>query len=270
LEQGGFVEIDSTHCPGLYRLDIPDAALASGRFVTIMLSGAANMAPVLLEIELTGWNNQDAVRGGLTALPNANAAASGGLITAGSSTNQITLSGGKVSLVTADIGAVWDVTLASHVTAGSTGFALNAASSAGDPWATSLPGAYGAGTAGKIVGDNLNATVSSRLASASYTAPDNSDITAIKAKTDNLPAAPAAVSDIPTATANADALLKRDWSGLTGEASFSALNAFRFLRNKVDATSGTSEVVYKEDGSTTAWSQSITTSATANPIVKVG
>jgi hypothetical protein len=45
---------------------------------------------------------------------------------------------------------------------------------------------------------NLDASVSSRLASASYTAPANSDITAIKSKTDNLPASPAAVSDIPT------------------------------------------------------------------------
>jgi hypothetical protein len=38
---------------------------------------------------------------------------------------------------------------------------------------------------------------------------DSASITAIKAKTDNLPAAPAAVSDIPTANANADALLDR-------------------------------------------------------------
>jgi hypothetical protein len=45
---------------------------------------------------------------------------------------------------------------------------------------------------------NLDASVSSRLASGSYTAPANSDITAIKAKTDNIPASPAAVSDIPT------------------------------------------------------------------------
>jgi hypothetical protein len=34
---------------------------------------------------------------------------------------------------------------------------LDAAGAAGDPWATLLPGAYGAGTAGKIVGDNINA-----------------------------------------------------------------------------------------------------------------
>lgn len=50
-------------------------------------------------------------------------------------------------------GAVWDVTLASHLTAGSTGFALNAAGSAGDPWGTLIPGAYGAGTAGHRLGN---------------------------------------------------------------------------------------------------------------------
>ncbi|HEY6019540.1 MAG TPA: hypothetical protein VIY48_06455 [Candidatus Paceibacterota bacterium] len=68
-------------------------------------------------------------------------------------------------------GAVWDVTLSGHLTAGTTGNALNAAGAAGDPWSTALPGAYGAGTAGNIIGNNINATISSRLASASYSAP---------------------------------------------------------------------------------------------------
>jgi len=58
--------------------------------------------------------------------------------------------------------AVWDEVLSGHLTAGSTGNALNAAGAAGDPWTTSLPGAYGAGSAGKIIGDNINATISSR------------------------------------------------------------------------------------------------------------
>jgi hypothetical protein len=39
----------------------------------------------------------------------------------------------------------------------------------------------------------VDATISSRLASASYTAPDNTSVAAIKVKTDNLPASPAAV-----------------------------------------------------------------------------
>ncbi len=57
---------------------------------------------------------------------------------------------------------VWDEALSGHTTPGSAGDTLSAAGSAGDPWSTLLPGAYGAGTAGIIVGTNLNATVSSR------------------------------------------------------------------------------------------------------------
>jgi len=37
---------------------------------------------------------------------------------------------------------------------------LDGAASAGDPWTTTLPGAYGAGTAGKIIGDNIDAPIS--------------------------------------------------------------------------------------------------------------
>jgi hypothetical protein len=60
------------------------------------------------------------------------------------------------------VAAVWDEPTAGNVTAGTFGAAVVAAGSAGDPWSTSLPGAYGAGTAGKIIGDNINATISSR------------------------------------------------------------------------------------------------------------
>lgn len=102
---------------------------------------------------------------------------------------------------------VLDALLSAHTDVGSVGAGIAAAGGAGDPWSTALPGAYGAGTAGKIVGDNLNApvgtvdtvvdglattlgvagagltalgdarlanldaTVSSRLATAGYTAP---------------------------------------------------------------------------------------------------
>ncbi len=48
--------------------------------------------------------------------------------------------------------AVWDEAIAGHAGAGSTGAALSAAAPA-DPWATALPGAYAAGTAGKILGN---------------------------------------------------------------------------------------------------------------------
>jgi hypothetical protein len=76
---GGFKEIDATNMPGWYRFDIPNAAIASGRFVTLQFQGATNMAPTMIELELTAVDNQDAVRAGLTALPNATAGANTGL-----------------------------------------------------------------------------------------------------------------------------------------------------------------------------------------------
>ncbi len=79
--------------------------------------------------------------------------------------------GGSALTAGAIADAVWDEALAGHVSAGSTGEALNAAGAAGDPWITTLPGSYTSGQAGYIVGTNLNATVSSRLATAGYTAP---------------------------------------------------------------------------------------------------
>lgn len=45
----------------------------------------------------------------------------------------------------------------------------------------------------------IDAATSTRLAGSAYTAPANSDIAAIKAKTDALPASPAATGDIPSA-----------------------------------------------------------------------
>ena len=55
--------------------------------------------------------------------------------------------------------AVWDAATADHTDAGSMGVAV---SSAEDPWSTALPGLYSAGTAGKLIGDNLDAKISTR------------------------------------------------------------------------------------------------------------
>lgn len=89
---GGFVEKDATNAPGWYEFGIPDNALATGsRSVDIHFKGATNMAPLPVEIELTGWNNQDSVRGGMTAMPNAAAGASGGLLISGSNSGTTTL-----------------------------------------------------------------------------------------------------------------------------------------------------------------------------------
>lgn len=93
----------------------------------------------------------------------------------------------------------------------------------------------------------------------------DTEVAAIKAKTDNLPAAPAAVSDIPTAIQNADALLKRDFAAVTGEARRSVLNAGRKLLNKWTIV-GTLWSILKEDDTTVAYTETLTTSAGANPV----
>lgn len=204
---GGFVEVDATHMPGIYRLDIPNNCLATGSdSCVVMLSGAANMATLTLEIELWAINPRDGVRAGMTALPNAAAAAVGGVPTLGAAipnatagasggllisganagtttlaaltvTGATTMTGGLTANITGTLGTVtnltnaptsgdltatmkasvtaaaWDATLASHENAGSTGAALAAAGGSGDPWATAIPGAYAAGTAGHRLGN---------------------------------------------------------------------------------------------------------------------
>ena len=57
---GQIVEIDATHMPGWARLDVPNAALASGngRLVSINIQGGTNVAQCPVLIELTGWDNQ--------------------------------------------------------------------------------------------------------------------------------------------------------------------------------------------------------------------
>jgi hypothetical protein len=60
--------------------------------------------------------------------------------------------------------AVWDASMAAHLTGGSTGASLNGAGSAGNPWTSPLPGAYGAGTAGYLIGNYIDATISGRAA----------------------------------------------------------------------------------------------------------
>ena len=78
----------------------------------------------------------------------------------------------------------------------SDGYALDATVSkltAAQVWDALLTGITAAGSIGRVIKDNLNTAIDTRMAAFTYTAPDNAGITAIKAKTDTLPAQPAAV-----------------------------------------------------------------------------
>lgn len=66
---GGFVEVSAANLPGLYRLDLSDAMVATGvDRVVVMLSGASNMVPCTLEIPLTDqepWGSVVVASGGI-------------------------------------------------------------------------------------------------------------------------------------------------------------------------------------------------------------
>lgn len=180
------------------------------------------------------------------------------------------------------VDGVWDEPMADHLDSGTTGASLNGAGSAGDPWGTSLPGAYGSGTAGFIVGTNLNATVSSRATQTSVDdLPTNAELATALASADD--AVLAAIGDlptnaelataldaIPTAVENADALLNRDMSAGTDSGSPTVRTprqALRILRNRWVIDGSGEQTIYKEDDSTASWTQQLTGSGTAEPVV---
>jgi hypothetical protein len=222
FSSGGFKEIDSTNMPGVYRLDLPNAAIASakGRSVLVYLQGATNMAPCVLEIELTGWDNQDAAAGGLSRIDAAISTRStyAGADTAGTTT-LLTRIPGTVAAQTgdsyarlgapagashaADVAAVKVDTAAVKVQTDKLTFTVaNQIDSNVLDWKSATAPAM-TGDSFARLGAPAGASVSADVAAVKV------DSAGIKAKTDNLPASPAAVSDIPTANANADALLDR-------------------------------------------------------------
>lgn len=147
---------------------------------------------------------------------------------------------GSVGSVTGAVGsvtgAVGSVTGAVGSVTGNVGGNLN-----GNVVGTvaSVVGAVGSVTG--LTASNLDATVSSRLATAGYTAP-------------------------PTAVANADALLGRNVAG-GSSAGRIVSEALYVLRNKTDIAAGTL-TVYATDDSTSSWTATVSTAA-GNPISQI-
>lgn len=145
--------------------------------------------------------------------------------------------------------AVWDEVLSGHTTPTTTGAALDAAGSAGDPWSTALPGAYGAGTAGFIV-------------------------SAINTQASLIPASPAAVGSAMTLADGAitpakiaDAAITDAKIAVPTEATgfpSTILTMIRAIVNSIlskndwDKTAGTL-TRYKSNGTTVATTQNVTT-----------
>lgn len=96
----------------------------------------------------------------------------------------------------------------------------------------------------------------------------DTEIAAIKAKTDLIPAAPAAVGDIPTATENAVALLQTDMADVEAAAPVHSLvSAILKLVSRFKASTGQT---FRTNGSTVHMTQTPTTDPAADPITELG
>lgn len=106
---GGFKEVDATNQPGLYRVDWPDAALATGSDKVIFSLKAAGVRTEHKEYRLISWDRQIAI------LPNVASAGSGGLITRGTGTGQLNVADGRAD---ADVLYYKGTTIAAPTVAG--------------------------------------------------------------------------------------------------------------------------------------------------------
>jgi len=123
---GGFAEVDATNMPGVYRLDLPDAALAAGADdVTIVVRGASGTNGAVMTVKLSS--------GGLTEAQTASAVWGA----SPSGYNDATTFGGVVNQTdnvvngidneVQDIaGNVWDELRSGHTTVGTFGQYVNA------------------------------------------------------------------------------------------------------------------------------------------------
>lgn len=192
---GGFREVDGTNMPGLYRFDIPNLALDTAGMVVFYFKGAANMAPVIAEVEVVNVDIFDSVRFGLTALPSVTAGSINGLplsvsasgavntlqingtaqtardigasvlLSSGTGAGQISLSAGAVTVGTNNDKSSYSLTAAqTFSTTGSVGSVTNALGAAAvqSIWDDLTSNNTVVGSVGKLLVDNLNATVSSR------------------------------------------------------------------------------------------------------------
>lgn len=96
---GGFKEKDATNMKGVYEIGITNASLAAGSdYCVLYFSGATNMAPLVLEIQLVAFDPDDAVHLGLSSLPNTAVTTNASLLTSGTGTDQISNTSGRVDV----------------------------------------------------------------------------------------------------------------------------------------------------------------------------
>jgi hypothetical protein len=154
-----FREVDSTNHKGVYEIQLADArfGVSNAKSLLVSVLGATNAAETDVVIPLRDLDPFDAVRAGLTALPNVASGSAGSLLTSGTGTSQLNVSGGTAAADMVEI-AGQTVTAAAAVTFPATISSLTAA---------------GVRSELAVELGRIDTTIGSRLASAGYTAPLN-------------------------------------------------------------------------------------------------
>ena len=234
---GGFAEISSTFTPGLYRLDLPDAAVAAGADdVTVVVRGASGTNGAVMTIKLSS--------GGLTAAQTAQ--------------------------------AVLDATASTHNNIGSIGASIQdkAGYSLSTPQSFSTTGSVGSvtgnvagnvtGTVGGVAG-NVTGNIAGSVATVA--SPDNI-IDGVWDEQRVGHTASGSFGEKLQTNVLADEMLARDLgSGFNAgnPEERTVRSALRAIRNKVNV--GSSQmVVKKEDDTTDAWTASVTTTAVSSNV----
>lgn len=224
---GGFKEVDATNMPGLYRLDVPDAAFASGsESVVVAIAGATGMVLSAENVQLVDNTTAD-VYSRIGAPAGASVSADIATV-AGYVDTEVAAIKAKTDQITFTIANQVDVNVVDWKGSAAPAMTGDAYARLGAPAGASVSADVAAvktdtGTlttrltstrAGLL--DHLDADISSRLASGSYTAPDNAGIAAIEAKTNNLPSDPADASDIAAAITSLQSHGDGAWATATG------------------------------------------------------
>lgn len=112
VPSGAISAVDASNMPGLFK--VAGNATDSNTLGPLALHATATGGdPVDVIYNVVAYNPQSATNLGLSALPTASVNASNGLITAGTGTNQIALTGGNVALSTFETSILTNGTIAS-------------------------------------------------------------------------------------------------------------------------------------------------------------
>jgi hypothetical protein len=267
----GFVEVDAALMPGVYRFDVPNVVFATADKSVVMLKGATNMAPVVLEYQIVGFNPDDAVRLGLTAIPNV-AQGTTGAISTGNATGQVTVVSTATGAITNSsfaAGAIDSAVIATDAITSAELSAsavqeiadcvlsrkLNMAGNISDVSVTSVSSATFTGANTYIAGDAVQFITS---APTSFTVGTKYYViaTSLTATTFQL-SATAGGSAITTVSTGAFTVVPID--------DRTVRSALRYVRNKV-SISGSTMTVSTEDDTTSAWTATLLTSPGVDPV----